>query len=212
MLALLPHLAKKNHIIWDWNGTLLSDLDLALNTVNLLLREEGLSEINKSEYKLKFGFPIIDYYKSLGFDTSPEKFADLCERFNEAFHNGMANCSLWPGARELLWNVQESGKVQSLLSATEQQLLHKSVRLFDLESVFHHVMGIGDKMASSKVARGHELMQIAGVPREQTVLIGDTNHDLEVGESLGIDVILISHGHQCETRLKAVHHTVLNVL
>ncbi len=67
-------------------------------------------------------------------------------------------------------------------------------------------------MAGSKVARGRELIARVNEPLEQTVLIGDTDHDLEVGKALGIDVILVDHGHQDILRLQKVHSKVLKVL
>ncbi|MGE0529343.1 MAG: HAD hydrolase-like protein [Bdellovibrionales bacterium] len=42
--------------------------------------------------------------------------------------------------------------------------------------------------------------------------MGDTDHDLEVAQALGIDVTLVEHGHQCPTRLRDIHHCVLKVL
>ena len=35
-------------IIWDWNGTLLNDLDLSIDAVNILLRDRGDDAIEKS--------------------------------------------------------------------------------------------------------------------------------------------------------------------
>ncbi len=212
MKALHPHFEKKRHVIWDWNGTLLSDLDLAIKAVNRLLQEENLKTTDLETYKKVFGFPVIEYYKRLGFDTSPAKFHDLCERFNDYFHEGLHACTLWPGARETLEYVRRSGKIQSVLSASEQGLLNKSMKLFQLEELFHHVIGIADKKAGSKVDRGRELIAKVNLPIEDTILVGDTDHDLEVGEALGIDVILVEHGHQCSTRLRALHHHVLKVL
>ena len=212
MIALHDHFEGKTHIIWDWNGTLLGDLDLAIRVVNRLLLEENLPEITLEGYKKAFGFPVIDYYVKLGFDTSPAKFHDLCERFNEYFHAGLDGCDLWPSARATLAFVRSSGRTQSLLSASQHQLLVESVKRFGVDSYFDHVVGIADKKAGSKVERGHELMARAGHPPANTLLIGDTDHDLEVGDALGIDVILVDHGHQCETRLKAKHHRVLKVL
>ena len=211
MEALHPHLETKRHIIWDWNGTLLSDIEHAVRSVNRLLREEMLDETNVEAYKKIFGFPVVDYYKVLGFDTTPWKFNELCERFNDYFHEDLHLCELWPGARETLAHVHRSGKTQSLLSASEHGLLLKSVKMFQIEEFFHHVHGIADKKAGSKVDRGHELMKKAGVAPEHTIMIGDTDHDLEVGQALGIDVILVEHGHQCPTRLRAVHHNVLKI-
>lgn len=211
MQTLISHLKDKHHVIWDWNGTLLSDLEHAVTTVNRLLVEEGLPVTTLEQYKDIFGFPVIEYYEKLGFDTEPKKFLHLCERFNQYFYAGLPTLKLWPGARELLGEIKLSGRTQSLLSASEHDMLLHSVKHFEVERLFDHVFGIFDKTATSKVDRGHALIEHAGLPRAGTVLIGDTDHDLEVGEALGIDVILVEHGHQSAVRLREVHHTVVKV-
>lgn len=202
----------KKHVIWDWNGTLLADLEHAVHVVNQLLKEEGLATTSVDHYKKIFGFPVVDYYKKLGFDTSPKKFSELCDRFNQLFHDGLHACDLWPGVREVLTEVKQSGKMQSLLSASEHNNLMSSVKQFKVEHLFDNIVGIADKLAGSKVDFGRKLMQRAAIHPEDTILIGDTDHDLEVAHALGIDIILVEHGHQCPTRLRAVHHTVLKVI
>ncbi len=212
MKALHPYIEDKVHVIWDWNGTLLSDVDHAVRVVNRLLSEESLPTLDAAEYKRVFGFPVLNYYKQLGFNTEPAYFAGLCERFNKYFHDDLHTCGLWPGAIETLAHVHASGKTQSLLSASEHNLLLGSVAQFKVDPYFHHVMGIADKMAGSKVARGQELIERVKLPLSKTVLIGDTDHDLEVGKALGIDVILVDHGHQEISRLQKIHSNVLKVL
>lgn len=212
MTKIIDHIAHKSHIIWDWNGTLLADLHHAVDTVNTLLTEEGLPTTTLDHYKKVFGFPVKNYYDRLGFDTSPENFPRLCERFNQLFHDGLDRCSLWPGVREVLGEVKNKGKLQSVLSASEHGMLVHSLRRFDVHQFFDHVMGIADKMAGSKVEFGRKLMGMAATPPEECVLIGDTDHDLEVAEALGIDMILVEHGHQCPTRLRDIHHTVVKLL
>lgn len=212
MKPLHPHLENKKHVIWDWNGTLLNDIDHTVNVTNQLLAEAGLPLTSVEIYKKIFSFPVIDYCARLGLDVSPDKFAHHCERFNEIFHDGLHTCSIWPGARETLAHIKGLGKVQSILSASEHNLLQNSVKQFDLHHFFDNVFGIADKKAASKVDRGRELMRKVNLPAEQTIMIGDTDHDLEVGEALGIDIILVEHGHQDIARLKAAHSKVLKVL
>lgn len=212
MDILKGHLQDKKHVIWDWNGTLLADLDHAVAVVNQLLKEENLATTNVDHYKKIFGFPVIDYYKKLGFDTSPKKFSELCDRFNELFHAGLHQCQVWPGMTELLSEIKDSGKTQSLLSASEHTFLLQSVNQFKVSHLFDNVVGIADKLAGSKVEYGRKLMATVPIHARDTILIGDTDHDLEVAEALGIDMILVEHGHQCVTRLREVHHTVLKVI
>lgn len=212
MKAIQAHLEDKVHVIWDWNGTLLNDVDHAVRMVNKMLLSEKLPTLDLTEYKKFFGFPVIDYYKRLGFNTEPENFKALSERFNTYFYDELHVCELWPGARETLAHVKNSGKTQSLLSASEHNLLLMSVKQFGVEDYFHNVFGIADKLAGSKMARGQELIERVKLPLSKTVLIGDTDHDLEVGKALGIDVILVDHGHQDTARLQKVHSKVLKVL
>ncbi len=211
MKALHAHLLAKRHVIWDWNGTLLADLDHALRTVNRMLREEGLPLTTMEIYKKDFGFPVIDYYRRLGFDTEPMKYVALCEKFNAYFYAGLAECELWPGARETLEFVKASGKTQSVLSATEHSMLESSMEFFKLNHLFDYVQGIGDKKAGSKVSQGHDLMRAAGIPAKDTIMFGDTDHDQQVAEALGVDLVLVDHGHQCGTRLREIHHTVIKL-
>lgn len=212
MDILKEHFVDKTHVIWDWNGTLLADVHHAVETVNTLLLEHGLAPTTLEQYRADFGFPVYDYYKKIGFDPTPEKFHALSERFNELFHAELDKCDLWPGVREILGEVKESGRVQSLLSASEHNTLLDTIRRFRVEHFFDHVTGISDKLAGSKVDFGRRLMAKVGIAPEKTILIGDTDHDLEVAEALGVEMILVDHGHQCPTRLRRVHHRVLKVV
>ena len=44
--------------------------------------------------------------------------------------------------------------------------------------------------------------------KTETVLVGDTEHDLEIANELGIDCILVSNGRHSEPRLKTKHDDV----
>ena len=57
------------HLIWDFNGTILQDMDLGIRCTNTMLTERGLPVIPSVEaYREIFGFPIDEYYRRLGFD------------------------------------------------------------------------------------------------------------------------------------------------
>ena len=56
------------HIVWDWNGTLLDDLWLSIKAINIVLKRHNLPQVNDKIYLNLFIFPVIEYYKKLGFD------------------------------------------------------------------------------------------------------------------------------------------------
>ncbi len=201
----------KKHIIWDWNGTLLDDVGHAVSIMNGLLAEHKLPLLHRERYRKIFDFPVLNYYLELGFDFEKESFEKLCHKFVDKFMAGFRELPLIPEMKSVLMQLHHEGLSQSVLSATDQPNLNSMIDHFELRDVFKFVFGIDNKFAGSKVERGHELIRLSEIPKIETVIIGDILHDLEVARALGIDAVLISHGHQCPTRLRPHHEMVIEV-
>jgi phosphoglycolate phosphatase len=199
----------KKHVIWDWNGTLLDDVELVVEIVGVLLEEQKKKSITPQQYRDLFCFPIVEYYRRLGFDFEKVSFETLSLRFIEAYKKGFAAMKLHPGAKELLHELRSEGYTQSVLSASQESALRKQLSHHKILECFKHVYGLTDHYAASKVERGRQLIAAAGIPAAETILVGDTDHDLEVGKEMGVDVLLLGDGHQSYERLKALHHRVL---
>jgi phosphoglycolate phosphatase len=203
-------LSHKSHIIWDWNGTLLNDVDMCVEVISTLLEDHELPKITRDDYRKKFGFPVRGYYESLGFDFKRVPFEKVADEFIKRYRKAVTKCDLFPGARELLHNLRSNHKRRhSILSAAGEADLQELVAQLGIEHHFDHIFGLSDNYAVSKIDRGHELIQQIGLPLKELVLVGDTDHDVEVASALGIDAILLADGHQTYERLKAVHpHTL----
>lgn len=209
MKSLWPHLEGKTHIIWDWNGTLLNDVDLMIDVIGGLLNEHGLERIDRQNYCELFRFPIRDYYKALGFDFQKVNFEHLSEKFIAAYRKGLPTTKLHGGVKDFLHSVHESKISQSVLSAAQEVYLDEQLSHFGIRHYFDHVYGLNDYHAAGKLERGKELMADSRMPKDTTILIGDTDHDLEVGQALGIEVLLLADGHQSFDRLNSKHHRIL---
>ena len=65
-------------ILWDWNGTLLDDVELCVDALNRLLEKHAYPQrYDRDQYRAIFGFPIEEYYVRAGFDFSRHSFAML---------------------------------------------------------------------------------------------------------------------------------------
>ncbi len=206
---ILNHTQNYDHIIWDWNGTLMNDVEIAVASVNVMLVENELSAISIPEYKDLFGFPIRSYYEKIGFDLQKLSFEKLCDRFVQEYNDSRAKTAdVFHGIPDLLSEIKKT-KTQSILSAAEQNHLHEMTDHFNLSQHFHHRFGINDFYATSKIARGRELISHSGIPGHRAILIGDTDHDFEVASELGMACLLIADGHQSEHRLRALTDHVI---
>ena len=197
------------HLVWDWNGTLIDDVWLCVDVVNAMLRQRGLPPIDPSSYRDTFGFPVINYYRHLGFDFDRESFEDLSVAYINAYQDRREECALHPRAREVLAAVRQAGIGQSILSAYEQQMLETLIERLDLGRHFDHLMGNDNIYAAGKVQRGRILLDRIGLPARDVVMIGDTEHDHEVAAALGMDCLLLEHGHHTRERLGRLGRKVL---
>ena len=70
---------KYKYIVFDFNGTIIDDVDLCLNLLNEMLEVEDLPLVSLEKYKNIFTFPIIEYYKKAGFTFQKHSFKELSE-------------------------------------------------------------------------------------------------------------------------------------
>ena len=199
---------KYDHIIWDWNGTLLDDVDLCIDVIGRLLAIQDIPLPSRDEYREIFGFPVQGYYEQLGFDFERTTFEVLADKYIADYDSRAHTAPLHDAAIGVLKALDTLGKHQSILSAAREAHVVEMVAHFGLQDYFADIYGIPDHHARSKRARGLELIEAAHIPPERTSMIGDTDHDHEVGVAMGVDVLLVAHGHQSEARLRAVHDKV----
>jgi len=194
--------SKYTNIVWDWNGTLLDDIELCFETINTLLTSRNLQPFKDIHaYRDTFGFPVIDYYRRAGFDFDKEPFEVPAAEFIDLYHRDDSRFRLFDGAEEMLASIKEMGLRQAILSASELNNLLSQVRLFAIEPYLDDIVGITNIYAESKVSAGQEYITRNGIVCEKAVLIGDTLHDYEVAKALGVDCILIANGHQHKHKL-----------
>ena len=199
-------------ILWDWNGTLLDDTATCVDVVNEILVQYGTPPITRTYYLEHFDFPVARFYEGLGFDFNHTDYAHLARDYIARYRQRQMACSLRPHVSEVLTHIQAQGLEQSILSAYQTDLLREVVSHFDLGHHFTYVQGLDNFHAASKVEAGATLLRQLDWPRHQVLLVGDTTHDSHVAESLDIDCILLSGGHQHIDRIQTCGVPVLNSL
>lgn len=80
-------------IFWDWNGTLMDDVDFTHSCLNWMLETHGYPQrYDLAAYREIFGFPIEEYYIRAGFNFAKHPYAELAERFMEYYNAGVDAC------------------------------------------------------------------------------------------------------------------------
>ena len=161
-----------------------------------------MDTITLEKYREIFGFPVKDYYLKLGFDLEKEPFEESGLEFIKGYENRRYDAQLYPQVIPLLIELGVRGISHSILSAQHQTLLDDLTQYYNIRDYFIGIIGLDNHYAHSKVENGIEWVKQINVSPKEILIIGDTEHDFEVAGVIGIDCLLLSHGHHCSKRLK----------
>ena len=205
-------MTKYQHIIWDWNGTLLDDAWLCVEIINKLLHKRNLPPITHKQYQEEFDFPVKDFYSGIGFDFSLESFETVAVEYIVEYDKRRFECKLHHDAMSILKLCADSGLTQSILSAYQQTRLEETVDNFQARCFFTRVVGLNDYYAGGKIENGKRLIEELDFNAGEVLLIGDTVHDFEVAKSIGTDCVLSLSGHNSRKRLELCGTQVMDSL
>lgn len=190
-------------LIWDWNGTLLDDAWLCVDILNKMLAARNKPVISLEDYRRDFGFPVRDFYALVGFDFDRETFEKPATEWFEAYNRRRYECKLREGVAHALASFRQKGLIQVILSAYPAKHLTEVLAHYQLLPYFSELSGGDDHYAAGKIENGRRLLQKLGATPAKTLMVGDTLHDHEAAESMGIECVLLEGGHQTRGRLQA---------
>ena len=190
------------HLVWDWNGTLLNDLDLVVEATNAAFAAIGGPMVTADDHRRDFRRPVIDYYAFvLGRPVSADEFVRLDHAFHTAYRTRLLECAL---ADDAVDAISAWPGTQSLLSMWFHDELVPAVETYGLAGLFARVDGLRTEVGGDLKA-GHLARHLAeiGVAGEQVVLIGDSLDDASAAQSAGAVAVLYTGGFTHPARLRA---------
>ena len=164
---------RLNNIIFDWSGTLVDDLEAVRVSTNYALSKEGFPEMTMNQFRSEFSLPFDAFYRRVAPGVTLE---NIEKWYREKFIKEQKNIRPLPYA-ELFCNFcRENGIKTFLLStvnADHYKEQSKKIRFnFDKEYV-----GVMDKR--KKIAA---ILNDNQLSPEETIFIGDMQHDIETAK------------------------------
>jgi phosphoglycolate phosphatase len=186
----------KKYIIFDFNGTLLNDVDLGLKLINEFLEYQHKPLLDMDKYRRVFGFPIRDYYVRAGLDLNADRFEDLAIIYNKKYMRESLSCKLYDDVFDLLLELKDKGYYLICLSSSETNNLIFQLKYYKIYNLFDKVIGTNDVEAKSKAKLGYDFIVNNNINPNEVICVGDSLHDIEVANLIGCDGVLFTKGHQ----------------
>lgn len=188
----------EKYILWDWNGTILDDLDYNYNIINRLLTGRNLQTISIEKYRAVFCFPIKEFYKKVGFHCESNEYYRLVADYQQAYETNIVKIKLTKGIYDTIKTVNLLGIKQIIFSSCNKLTIQHQLPLYDnLALYIDEIVAQDNDFAVGKESLALNWGDKNKINWEDVMIIGDTNYDQEVADNLGCECVLISSGHQC---------------
>ena len=200
---------RARNIVFDWNSTLLDDVQAMHECTNVLLASEGHAPIAIDHFRDHYTIPFDQFYRGMGFDDM--QIEKLMSLENSAFHDHyeplVQSAGLREGASEILNHARDAGVQSLILSNHLVDPIRTQLRRLEIDKLFTEVLAYADRTTQFRdMTKGERLRRyIAGqdMHDHDTMIVGDSVEEIHIARDQGLISVAITGGCVSERRLRA---------
>jgi len=203
----------KKLVIFDLDGTLLNTIaDLAAAT-NYALQACGYPTHDTDAYRFFVGNGINKLFeRALPEGTrSKENVLKIRSLFVPYYNEHNADLSRpYPGIENLLETLQKKGYMLAVASNKYHEATQKLIKQYFPRINFLAILGQRENIPAKPDPQVvYEIMEKAGVERNEVVYIGDSSVDMQTGANAGVTTIGVCWGFRPRTELEAYNPSLI---
>ena len=181
-------------IVFDWDGTLIDSTSIIADSLQQACRDVGEPMPTDIAARYVIGLGLSDALKHVAPALPSDRYAELAARYRHHFIARDAQMKLYPGARELLAELASAGFLLGIATGKSRAGLDRALAQQHLEGLF-----AATRCADEGFPKPHPdmlltLMDRCGVEPLETLMIGDTTHDLELARNAGAAALAVTYG------------------
>ena len=185
--------------IFDLDGTLTNTLESMTYSVNLTLKEMGLSQITKDQCRMFVGNGarvLIEESLKVSGDPKASRIEEGMKIYGRIFdQNCTYHVTLYEGIPEMLKALKDRGIHLAVLSNKPDRQTVKVVKEIFEDNIFDYAQGQKDGIRRKPEPDGvWYLMEQMQVSKEECLYIGDSEVDAATGKNAGLKTIGVLWG------------------
>ena len=181
------------NIIFDWSGVVKDCVNSHLWVVNEIFLEFGVPKISLKEFKEKWEQPYMKFYNKYIPNLT-------LENEQKAYKKAFLKCPKsysYKGMVELIKDLKKRGVKMVIVSSDFIENLNKEIIEYDLENIFIDVIHNSHNKTNDVI----NVINKYNFNKLETVIVGDSNHEIEVGKKAGIKTIGATWGFTNKEKL-----------
>jgi phosphoglycolate phosphatase len=190
-------------LVFDWDGTLIDSAGAIVWCIQSACRDLGLPVPDDARASHVIGLGLRDAlaYAVPGLPT--EDYGRVVERYRAHFLARDAGIPLFPGAEAMLSGLRGRGHVLAIATGKSRAGLSRALDNTGLRPLFASSRCADQCAPKPAPDMLLELMAELGTDEANTLMIGDTVHDLQMAVGAGVPAVAVSYGAHAKADLAA---------
>ena len=199
----LPGPRRFRLVVFDWDGTLVDSTAIISGAIQQACCDLGLPCPDSVAAKFVIGLGLADALRHVAPTLAPGDYPRLTERYREHYLARDTEIPLFAGAREMLDELDARGFLLAVATGKSRIGLARALKHQRLEHRF-----VASRCADEGFPKPHPdmllaLMERCGTTPSETLMIGDTSHDLELARNAGASAVAVTYGAHAAQGLAA---------
>lgn len=193
----LKHDNKIRHVIFDFDGTIVDSLGVALQLVNQLAHKYNLQPMNNEDLDKLLQLPILERFKAA--NIPPYQIPRLVLEFTKNYTKTLGYIQVFAGMREVILDLKEQGLVLSIISSNSNHNIRKFLVDNDL-NIFDYIYCAKNIFGKEKTIGS--LIKKLNLRRSDLIYVGDEVRDIMACQANNIKVIAVTWGLDTQKTLE----------
>jgi len=198
-------------IVFDWDGTLMDSVPQIVASMRAAGRRVGLGEPDAAAVHDVVGLALDEALAGAFPAATPSEVVALAEAYREHWiEHAHAETRMFEGALEVLDGLKARGHRLAVATGKSRAGLARSMEHAGVADRFVATRCADETTPKPDPAMLLELMAELGVLPSATLMVGDSELDLEMASAAGVAAIGVAHGVHSVQRLR--RHSPLAVV
>ncbi len=185
---------KYELIVFDWDGTLMDSTGHIINCMQQAIKQLALPPLSDNAISHIIGLGLQEAAQALYPDVSDSIIEQLAATYKQIWLNSPHDPPLFDNAYQLIQQLNEHDLFLGVATGKSRNGLNKVLASTQLGDFFHATRCADECHSKPHPQMLEELIDYCGVDPKATLMIGDTEYDLQMAHNAGADSLGISHG------------------
>ncbi len=191
-------------IVFDWDGTLMDSTGQIVAAARRAIADLGLPSRPEEAIREIIGLGLKESWQRLFPGLGPECFLPFVEAYREHFFAPeLQTARLYAHAAEVIETLAGQGFLLAVATGKSRCGLDRDLDATGLARFMSDSRTSDETRSKPNPDMLLELMDCLAVSPQATLMVGDTEWDLEMARRAGVDAIAVSYGAHPRERLKA---------